>query len=443
LACVLLGLHQFPVIAFYTMDGLLLVGSGWLLIQRAIEERSTRQLVVGFALLGVASTVKQSFWFAPLVAFSWLLIALYPDRGALLRHGTRAIAACAAAPLAYLAFVTAGGGFSEMRAELSQTTPVWGGVLLDQIRQPDLRRTLLPSLVVFTVLVAVARLARGQVPEWVNILSRVGATGIVLRLALQEDLVFNGEWSQRLFWCAVAAACVSSISRRTIDPVGICVLAIAWMVTLSWGSPTPALASGALAAYIADTTWRGAPASVFGRRTRPLYALGAIVAAGVVAGYTVNVRTDNDYGVLRGNETYTLGGALSGVHMDATSYNYLHGVQQCVAKYPAKWVAVVPEGALAYATFGLRNPFPIDWFWPADYTGAGGRQRLIDAATSTNRRGNYLVLFQTSPYGSPPDPGSIKSFAYDPSLGQEIASRLTRARRTPCSQFVAFYDPAK
>jgi hypothetical protein len=212
------------------------------------------------------------------------------------------------------------------------------------------------------------------------------------------------------------------------------------MVTLSYGAPNPALASGAAAVYLADAIWRGAPA--LGRRSSLAYAGGAVIIAGIVAGMSVHVRTHDDYGVLRGDETWSLPGNASGVRMDKATATYLADVDMCVHRYPAKWAAALPEGALADAVYGLRNPFPLDWFWPADYAYANGRQRLLDAATEVNRRGNYLLLMQTNAFPGAPIPGQVQSFIYDRPLGQEIIARLTNARRIPCGQFVAFYDPA-
>ncbi|MFL5963598.1 MAG: hypothetical protein ACJ757_11980 [Gaiellaceae bacterium] len=440
---VLVGIHQFPIIPFYTIDGLALVGAAFLLLQRGVHSRRLAHIAPAFGLLGVAATTKQSFWFAPFFAFAWLVASFHrqhaPPRQ-LARAALAAVGACAAAPAAYVAYVAIGGGWAEMRAELTQTTPVWGDILLSQLRNPDLRSHLLPSLLVLMVAAALVQLAPVRLPAAIDVGARVVATIAVLHLITEERLGFNGNWSQRLFWCVVAVAIIRSIAQRRLDVVGLAVAFTAWMTTLSWGAPTPALSAGACAVYLAEAIWRGVPPPPHAQRW--LLPAGAVVAGLIVAVTSVHVRTRDDYGVLRGTESWTLGGALQGVRMDQTTATYLSDVRSCVAMHPARWTAVVPEGALAYAVYGLRNPFPIDWFWPPDYTGAGGRQRLIDAASTLDRRGNYLVLFQTASFGMPVKPGQIDSFVSDPPLASELASRLRHARRTDCHSFVAFYDPS-
>jgi hypothetical protein len=100
--------------------------------------------------------------------------------------------------------------------------------------------------------------------------------------------------------------------------------------------------------YLGDAIWRGADFRGI-PHARLAATIGGVGVAAVI-GYTfVHVRTRGDYGVPRGDERWTLGGELRGVRMDAATAQYLAGVKTCVHEHPARWVAVVPEGALAYA----------------------------------------------------------------------------------------------
>jgi hypothetical protein len=439
-AAVLIGMHQFPIIPFYTIDGLVGTGVGFLLFRRGLAERSNRKLAVAFLLFGITATTKQSFWFVPFFSGAWLVAALAIRRSSIWRPLAVSATSCALAPCAYISYVTAGGGFSQMRAELTETTPVYGDVLLTQLRDAHLRSQLLPSLVALgLMLVMVYARSVLRLPASAEFSARALGTVIVLHLVTQERLGFNGNWSQRLFWCAVVAVVIRSIAWRRVDVVGLTTIFTAWMVTLSWGAPTPALAAGVTAIYLADALWRGTPKATrlwlrFGLEA------GAVAATALVAYTSVHVRTHDDYGVLRGTETRTLGGALRGVSMEDATADYLAGAKDCAGRFPARWTAVVPQGALAYALYGFRNPFPIDWFWPPDYAGANGRNRLIDAAQRTDKRGNYLVLFQKAPFPQTPTSDDITSFNSDPDLGTTLEARLTHATRIDCGLFVAFYD---
>jgi hypothetical protein len=441
---VLVGLHQFPVISFYTIDGLVLTGGAFVLVQRGLDPLRLSRIGGAFFLLGVATTTKQSFWFAPFFFFAWCALTLARKRKPvhrLIRFAAIAVGACALAPLAYVIWVSLGGGFHEMRAELTGTTRVYGDNLLTQFRDPHLRSELVPSLLAALALLGVVRLAPNRLPRALDGAIRISVTIVFLRLTLDEHLSFNGNWSQRLFWCVVGVAVIRSIAERRVNVVGLAVAFTGWMVTLSYGAPNPALAGGASAIYLADSVWRGAP-RYLGSRTPLAFAAGAAAAAALVAGVSIHVRTHDDYGVLRKAEIWTLGGNAAGVKMDQATATYLSDAAKCVRKYPAKWQAVLPEGALADALYSLRNPFPIDWFWPPSYDAGGGRQRLIDATSKIDARGNYLLLFQTNAIPGPNIPGKIMSFIHDPELGTEITSRLVRARRSQCGEFIAFYNPA-
>jgi hypothetical protein len=442
---VLVDLHRFPVLSFYTIDGLLLISAGYLLVQRALDPLRLGRIAWAFGLVGAATTVKQSFWLAPVLVFVWVALTLSrrgTPRSQFKRVVAVAVGACALAPAAYVIWVTLGGGFHEMWIELTGAAPAYGSSLYHQFSDPYLRSQLLPSLLEFVAAVAVIRLAAHRLTRPVDATIRILSSLVLLRLVLDERLVTNGNWSQRLFWCVVGAAVIRSIAERRVDGVGVILVVTGWMVTLSYGEPSPALIGGAYAVYLADVIWRGTPRYLDAKS--PLaFAAGAVAAAAVVAGVSIHVRTHDDYGVLRSTETYILGGGTDGVSMDAATATYLSDAGRCLKLHKARWKAVLPEGALADALFNLRNPVPIDWFWPPSYNYRDGPQRLIDAAAKIDARGNYLLLFQTNRIPLPNIPGKVQSFVYDPGLGNAIVSKFVHARRTQCGEFIAFYAPAK
>jgi hypothetical protein len=436
---VLVGLHQFPVISFYTIDGLVLCGGAFVLIQRGTSP-SLRlgHVAAAFALLGVAATTKQSFWFAPFYVFAWVVLTRLVRRAPLrqiVEVTVVSVGSCALAPAAYVLWVVSGGGFEEMWAELTHTSRVYGTELVTQLHDPGLYASLLPVVALFAIL----RFAPPRLP-WADVAIRVVLSAVILYVTLQNGLAFNKSWSRELFWCVAAVFAVRSLAARRLDVVGLTVLFTGWMVTLSYGAPTPALAAGASVLYVADAVWRDVPV-LTAARSRVALVVGAVAAAAFVTAVSIHVRTRSDYGVPRGSEVWTLKGDAGGVNTDENTARYLSDAEKCLRQHPAKWKAVLPEGALADAVFRLRNPFPLDWFWPPDYAHAGGRQRLIDAASQTDARGNYLLLFQTNALPGPNIPGKIQSFIFDRELGQEITSRLTHARRYQCGEFIAFYDP--
>lgn len=74
-AAALVNMHKFPLMVWHTVDGLLLVSAGFLLVHRGVRGR-TWNLWLGFMLLGAACTVKQSFLVAPVIAMPYAAFGL-------------------------------------------------------------------------------------------------------------------------------------------------------------------------------------------------------------------------------------------------------------------------------------------------------------------------------------------------------------------------------
>ncbi len=450
-AATLVNMHTFPLIPFYTIDGLVLVGAGFVLIDRAIASDSVMPATAGALALGAVVTVKQSFWFAPILGVVWVLLA--SRRGGRIRRALPRMILVASMPaIAYVCFVAAGGGLSEMRAQLTNASPVWGETLVDPFRVEGwpffvLRLAAISALYLAILGSSALRKSKGELPiehRVIDVTLRLTLTYLILSLALAEDLGYNRNWSERLFWCAFAVIALRSIVRRQLDVAGAVVVSTAWMVALSWGAPTPGLLGGTVALYVIYRTWQDArlPVSL---RSQSFVLAGVAAALFFVAHVFATVRLDSEYGVPVASMTYELGSiatTLRGVRADPANASYLKDVVNCRDQYPARSVGVIPEGALAYPTLGLTNPFPIDWFWHDDYRGAG-RERLLEATEELARRGDYLVLFQTQPLGRPDlaRPGTIAPFYSDPALADEIRARLV-GPEFQCGQFVAVYRPA-
>src|SRR4051794_1303865 len=110
---VVVSLHAFPLMAWHTIDGLLLISAGLVLVVR-IERRGST--AAGLVLLGAATIVKQSFFLAPVIGI--VLAVVLNRRGSLLKRILTSTAWAAVVPVAYVTVVTAVGGFGSMRRQL-------------------------------------------------------------------------------------------------------------------------------------------------------------------------------------------------------------------------------------------------------------------------------------------------------------------------------------
>jgi hypothetical protein len=133
------------------------------------------------------------------------------------------------------------------------------------------------------------------------------------------------------------------------------------------------------------------------------------------------------------------------VRTNAITAQYMEQIADCVRRFPARRVAVVPANAAVYPALRLHDPFPIDWMLPQDFRGSYAR--LLGAVDALNREGDYLVLFQTQggsflaslPQLVDATPSTpIFHYGDDRATPVEIFERL-KGERTPCGSFIAVH----
>jgi hypothetical protein len=136
--------------------------------------------------------------------------------------------------------------------------------------------------------------------------------------------------------------------------------------------------------------------------------------------------------------------AFGDIRTNPQTAEYLSEMAQCVKRYPARYVAILPENAAMYPALSLDNPFPIDWIWWQSVHGS--EDRILATTDRLNSEGDYLVLFQTigesSVVNGPSLPPATLSSNVLPStaLPAEIYARLHGMRGT-CGTFLVVYSP--
>jgi hypothetical protein len=136
--------------------------------------------------------------------------------------------------------------------------------------------------------------------------------------------------------------------------------------------------------------------------------------------------------------------AFGDIRTNPQTAEYLLEMAQCVNRYPARYVAILPENAAMYPALSLNNPFPIDWIWSEDIHGS--ENRILATADRLNSEGDYLVLFQTIGEPAVVNGSSLPAATLDSSplpstdLPGEIYSRL-RGTRSTCGPFLVVYSP--
>jgi len=449
-ASVLVNLNRFPLMAWYTVDGLLLVAAGLLVVRTGVSRGSWRVIVAGFVLLGLAALTKQSF--VPATAIGWLILwpRLRTESWGQRVRDLVVTGAYGAAPfILFVAAISALGGFTQMRHQLLGSALVYGASLVN----PWLTGRDIIALTFLTattaLLSALAATTRANSPESMAGLARaILLTAVVVGASLSEQLGLRGDdWGTRLFWMAVAFCIVESVIRRSVDVVGVALIGTAWMSALSYSFFVPDLVAGSLGIYMVHRTWTGTRwPKVLGPRLGPAIASIALFA---VTSYVFGVNRVQD--VYLDRQGYQLTANLSGVSptfgdisTNPETAQYLAQMKQCVRRFPARNVAILPENAAMYPALSLRNPFPIDWIWPYDVHGS--ESRILGTTDQLNRDGDYLVMFQTvdepqivNGDSLPPASAGSPIQAFTP-IAAEIYARLNGVKTT-CGTFLVVYEP--
>ncbi|UMP06358.1 hypothetical protein [Amycolatopsis sp. EV170708-02-1] len=448
---VLVGLNTYPVMAWHTVDGVFLVAVGWWSLDSGLRSGSRWRRLLGLFCLGFAAIVKQSFLFAvPIGVLILLFHPAAPPRKASRLAGD--LLALGAAPSLYFGMITVAGGLRPAIAQLSEGEQTWGEGLFrfwtaEFAGRADPRTYFFPVLLGVCVL-AVAWSARdrfGEPGRWLRGATAVCVVAVVVFVVADGEFEHAGGWPITLLWLFLAAAVLDAVVRNRMPWQYLAIAALGWMASLSWGYPLPGLLAGIFALGVLEAVPPPRPPEVAGG------VLGAV--AFVLAGLLLMSAHDKAPYADRpqGELTKHLGDiapALKGVRTNPSVYTYVAQIRECLDRYPASKVAVLPDNPFVAPVFGVRNPFPLDWPLPMELTG-DSPERMVEAAERLDREGDYLVLFQTVKAGSltagAPVPDAVTPDAATVGLSgveDRIKDELTGAR-VACGSFAGFWEPAR
>jgi hypothetical protein len=452
-ASVLVNAHTFPLMSWYTFDGLITTAGGLVLAQVAARKRSRGWEAAAMICLGLGATVKQSFIAAPIAGL--VILARGDERTprALATAALRRIGFAAIPGLLYLAWLALGGALGDGISEMTSGRPVWGrpflevvGIITSNAAQRPAFRGHFPfvvALVAAPLLLAMAlhRLRFLRMPLGVLLVA------LVVSIPLHHRLGYVSGWAVELAWALLAVILMARVAGGRWSGKAFALLLVAWMTSLSWGDELPSLVGGTLAL--------GIVALALGDMRRlpsgPLAAAVALVTFVVVGAAFHKDRRDSPYFDRPASQlTFDLGrvdGDFDGIRTSPVTGAYLQSLRRCVRRFPAHNVAILPDNPGLYTAFGLHNPFPIDWFLPNDYTGQSGR--IVAAAKALDGRGNYLVLFQIVsgftlaslqrlPVATRQNQPAMFEGIYDETLATRLIAAL-HGRHIICGPFLGIY----
>lgn len=345
-----LAAHVAPPRAWHTVDGLAVASAG---IALAWEPRARRK-VVGYVLVGAAGLCKQNF----LALVPIVLVVLGDWR----RQGCWV---AAVAPLAlYAGGVAALGGGSDLLTQLGAqhgllaagfdpyvSVRVAAGVALGALGGWGPRRGTGPTP-------RVARLARILGPMVVV----AAPIGLVVTAVTGSYAYYARVPAFLLFGFALGRTAGLVAARdRSAARVSLLAPALAWTSAISVGYPSPAYASGILAALVLllDRP-SNAPARAYFRTW--LVVLAALACIGSVAARTRVVYRDEPAAQLTRPLGDVLRGGL-GIRTNERTADFLADLNRAVALAETRGrpYAILPDVPAHWATARQANPLPIDW----------------------------------------------------------------------------------
>jgi hypothetical protein len=458
-ASALVNMHTFLAISWYTIDGLLFVALGSVLLRAGLRDERPWVRRAGLLALGFAPLAKQSFYLAPLLG---LAAVAWQGRSHSAARRLRTVlgsGALLALPLlSYVTWLAAENGFRDFVDQVTGAKGAWGTAFVTAF-VPGKRGDLFVLVAsVAGLLVAQrffsARARRGTAPNrWIvaDLACRSVMTLSVVRFVVTHHLEFRATWGLALVWAALVVVLWRAIADRTFDVVGALIVATGWMTALSWGYAVPNFVAGTAALYLLGRFWQGArPPISPAPRTIVIVAGTALALLATLSVTTVfaQARYRHPYGDRPAAElTATLAHVspeFGRIRTNPNTDRYMSQLASCIRRYPARWKAVLPDNPAIYPALRLRNPFPLDWLYFDEV--AGHEDRLLAAARKLNLEGHYLVLFQTFKLTAlqvtdPLPIATASSAVYGGRLIGQIRARL-HGRPIVCGYFVGVYEPS-
>jgi hypothetical protein len=439
------NLNVFPLMSWYTTDGILLIAIGLVLLRSGSSRDGKRMVLFAFFILGASATVKQSFGLAPVLGGLWLW--KQPLKSWSLKDWFLAAVASAAPAAIYVAYIFIEGGWQHMVTQLtSPPLHEWGQQLISAYNGSGILFAGIALATQAGLLWWIFAPRNRQRANGNHLLLIVGAY-----IAIVTSIVFFGPlglalrtWGLTAMWSLVVFLVAEFLCFRRIDVVGLTLLLFSWMVALSFGFAVPDLVGGAVWLFLvtrALSVLEPSAGPVIRRWTALLLVMFALI-------FVVERRNSPYFDVAAPRLSASLSSISSefgDISTGPVTASYLHEYVSCTRRYQEPNVAIFPDNPAMYSLLGLHNPFPTDWLWPKSLLGS--QDWIVSVARRLHSEGHFLVLFQTIPASALRDVGALPSatnktppFDYGNGLADKILSTVG-GKKVLCGPFVGRYSP--
>jgi hypothetical protein len=380
----LVNVGVWPIMAWHTIDGLFLgVTALWLVLCRPASRGDPARWIAVWLLAGLAPLAKQGYAVVPVLvaaaiavsgqrsAWRYSPLTVVPAAGYLLWSGSDAFAQ-----------LYAGSG-------VALTAPVRRLAELT-VQPPGL-------IIVLSAVLGFLVMAYG--PGGLSLKGPVATAALIgppLVAAHAEGFSLAGAWSYLAVLSLITVA-VMVVRTWLLATVVAALLGLALAVSLSWGIPGPGLVTGSALAASVLLLWSAAIPGT-GERFREMNSFTAVSVALLVTALVLTLIA-RERSVYREPRRSTLTATVDApqfalIRVGPQSAQYLRDLQECLDRYPARQVAVLPDNPGLYPLLGLRNPFPSDW-WLSWERSVDHEAKVTLALDALHRTAHWLVLFQS------------------------------------------------
>jgi hypothetical protein len=365
-----LSAHTFPMMAWYTIDGIFLASIGFAL---SLEERERTRLI-GYALVGASALCKQNFAVMPIAV---LLLGKE-------RLNFKAWIATASPGVLYALIVAAFGGLRDM---IHQLTALGGfhAVGIDVYATSELFPW---GIGLGWVAISVGRDAR------FSLVRSIGTACVAIFIAWSAKHLSEGLYVTScaffLFGCALGATFHHGFAVRRSDfaHLGFLACLLAWCTSISIGYNSPALAAGPL--FIAYWTPLSAN-QAWWARVLALMLVASQLRAGFEKARTQAIYRQPSVAMLDTNLDGVLPGG-KGILTNTTTARFIADVPNAIALAQGRPYAIIPDFPGWWARATQRNPLLVDWVYQQELPSEELVQRVI--ADMESKRGRIVVLSQ-------------------------------------------------
>lgn len=403
ITAIMLNLNSWPVLAWHTIDGLFLASFALFLASRSSNQPKNNPYLftVTWLIAGSAVLMKQGF-----LLFLVILVGYYLAIGA--RRAVTYMPFSMVPIVAYLWLSKDADPSVFTQISIGASSPLEFliplGVFLFEFKDPLFVTFFVITLVSTSMSIKGLNSKEKDLTVFGFFRTFLPFVLILVMAALQEFSMSDG-WIHIAIINATLMLIFFRVNQKDIWMI-VAMLSLAYLISISRGVPSPGLLAGtflvsAFSKSILIQTQKNQPLKSF-----TILLLSAFFC--LLTYFTTNAARSNFVYQESSKDllNYELPiDTIKYIKMSDRSAKYLANISECISKYPASRVAILPDGPGIYPIFKLQNPFPNDWFYnlELDPTGKGKglqihRKNIEKVISKLNKSNSWLVLNQSRPF---------------------------------------------